>query len=213
MTSKQVNLGRVATNETNPRQISEDRFESLVKSILVLPKMLAIRPVAVDANMVALGGNMRLQALNHIVGLGIGEIENIIFNAQTDKGQEEQKRLVDYWREWQKEPTVTIVDASNLSEAEQKEFIIKDNLGYGKWDWDKLANEWDEELLIDWGFDKSYFSDAPNVDDLFEDMEAGQKDKDMVISVHLTGEDKDHYEDIKAIIEQTLINYSNIKVR
>ena len=38
--------------------------------------------------------------------------------------------------------------------AEQKkEFIIKDNLGYGEWDWEMVANGWDAEQLEDWGLD------------------------------------------------------------
>lgn len=50
-------------------------------------------------------------------------------------------------------------------EAKQKEFIIKDNVGYGEWDWDILANEWEPELLTEWGLDVW----TPNVtDDLNE---------------------------------------------
>lgn len=40
-----------------------------------------------------------------------------------------------------------------LTDAEQREFIIKDNVGYGEWDMDALANEWDTEELVDWGLD------------------------------------------------------------
>lgn len=48
---------------------------------------------------------------------------------------------------------VTIVKASELTEEQQKEFIIKDNVGFGEWDWDVLANEWDAESLEEWGLD------------------------------------------------------------
>lgn len=48
---------------------------------------------------------------------------------------------------------IPIVKASALTEEQQKEFIIKDNVGFGEWDWDILANEWDAELLADWGMD------------------------------------------------------------
>ena len=47
-----------------------------------------------------------------------------------------------------KEAPVQMVD---WTEEQQKEFIIKDNLGYGEWDWDDLANNWDEQELTDWG--------------------------------------------------------------
>lgn len=39
-----------------------------------------------------------------------------------------------------------------LTEEQKEEFIIKDNLGYGDWDWDLLEMNWDFELLDDWGF-------------------------------------------------------------
>lgn len=48
---------------------------------------------------------------------------------------------------------VPIIVASELSEEQQKEFIIKDNVGFGEWDWEQLANEWEIEQLSDWGLD------------------------------------------------------------
>lgn len=48
------------------------------------------------------------------------------------------------------EAQVKVVD---LSEEKQKEFIIKDNLESGEWEWDKLANEWEQEKLEEWGLD------------------------------------------------------------
>ena len=54
-----------------------------------------------------------------------------------------------------KEAPVQMVD---WTEEQQKEFIIKDNLGYGEWDWDDLANNWDEQELTDWGLDIPNFN-------------------------------------------------------
>jgi DNA modification methylase len=48
---------------------------------------------------------------------------------------------------------VPIIMASSLTPEQQKEFIIKDNVGFGEWEWDVLANEWDVEKLTDWGLD------------------------------------------------------------
>lgn len=48
---------------------------------------------------------------------------------------------------------VPIIFADNLTEEQQKEFIIKDNSSFGEWDWDLLANEWETQDLIDWGMD------------------------------------------------------------
>lgn len=52
---------------------------------------------------------------------------------------------------------VYIIKASNLSEAQQAEFIIKDNVGFGEWDWDIIANEYDEHDLRSWGLDLPVF--------------------------------------------------------
>ena len=48
---------------------------------------------------------------------------------------------------------VYIVKAENLTELQKDEFIVKDNVGFGEWDWDMLANEWDTEKLEEWGLD------------------------------------------------------------
>jgi ParB-like chromosome segregation protein Spo0J len=48
---------------------------------------------------------------------------------------------------------VYIIEAKELSPNEQAQFIIKDNIGFGEWDWDLLANDWDNEDLKNWGLD------------------------------------------------------------
>lgn len=65
----------------------------------------------------------------------------------------ERKALLDYWVNWVAKPVVPVVDASTLTPAEQKEFIIKDNGDFGQWDYDALANEWNADDLNDWGVD------------------------------------------------------------
>lgn len=51
---------------------------------------------------------------------------------------------------------VPIIKASDLTDEQQKEFIIKDNVGFGEWDWEMLANEWDVDELDGWGLDVDY---------------------------------------------------------
>ncbi len=53
------------------------------------------------------------------------------------------------------------IDEVDWSEDKQKEFMIKDNSGYGEWDWDILANEWDVDKLNDWGLDLPPMFDDP----------------------------------------------------
>jgi DNA modification methylase len=48
---------------------------------------------------------------------------------------------------------VPIIVAENLTEEQQREFLIKDNVSGGEWDWDILANEWEVEQLEEWGLD------------------------------------------------------------
>lgn len=70
---------------------------------------------------------------------------------------------------------VPIIRASSLTDEQQKEFIIKDNINFGEWDWDMLANEWDTELLNDWGLDVPSFENKD--EDIFD-----EKEPDMSIS-------------------------------
>ena len=46
-----------------------------------------------------------------------------------------------------------VIQADKLTAEQQWEFIVKDNVGFGEWDWDMLANEWDNTNLKDWGLD------------------------------------------------------------
>lgn len=55
-----------------------------------------------------------------------------------------------------------VVKVSGLTDEQKREFIIKDNVPFGEWDWDELANSWDAEKLNDWGLDapdKSWLND------------------------------------------------------
>lgn len=67
---------------------------------------------------------------------------------------------------------VHIIKADQLTEKQQREFIIKDNVGFGEWDWDDLANEWDVDELEDWGLDLP-------VDLKVEELEAEEDDYEM----------------------------------
>ncbi len=110
-------LTEIRPNPDNPRAIRDEKFKKLVNSLRDFPEMAKVRPVVVNTDMVVLGGNMRLRAMQ-------------------EAG-------------W-KEVPVEVVD---WSEEKQREFIIKDNVGFGEWDWDELANTWDAEDLNDWGLE------------------------------------------------------------
>ena len=67
-----------------------------------------------------------------------------------------------------KEAPVEIVD---WDEDKQRQFIIKDNVGFGEWDWEMLANEWDAEQLDDWGLDIPAFDDPKELEAKEDDYE------------------------------------------
>jgi DNA modification methylase len=139
MKTELVSIKLVKSNPNNPRIIKDDKFAKLVASIKEFPKMLEIRPIVVNDDMIVLGGNMRLKACIHA---GLKE--------------------------------VPIIKVTDLTEQEQKQFIIKDNVSGGEWDWNMLANEWDAEELDAWGLDVPDFGkELEAEEDDFETPEGG----------------------------------------
>ena len=171
MKTKEIALSRLVENKENPRTITTEKFQKLVKSLLVFPRMLTLRPIVVDETMTVLGGNMRLKALKHCVTMDEDSIRDILKeDGRFTKG--EISNLMKYWMGWRKNPTATIVDATDLTEEQKKEFVIKDNVGFGDWDTNELANKWDTDQLKDWGISEwqlTGFNDAN--DDVFSDDE------------------------------------------
>jgi ParB-like chromosome segregation protein Spo0J len=78
---------------------------------------------------------------------------------------------------------VPIIFADNLTEEQQKEFIIKDNSSFGEWDWDLLANEWDIDVLNDWGIDVPNFDVEEPID------ETPEKEDKLMINVRCENEE------------------------
>jgi hypothetical protein len=89
-----------------------------------------------------------------------------------------------------KEVEVEVVD---WNEEKQREFVVKDNLGYGEWDFEMLANEWDHESLEDWGLKIPGFESVDNLEDLFD--------------VPLQEEEKDNF---KIVLEYTEEEYQKV---
>lgn len=127
---KEINIKEIKPNPNNPRVLKDDKFKKLVQSLKDFPEMANVRPIVVNTEMIVLGGNMRLRAMQ-------------------EAG-------------WKKAP-VQIVD---WSIEKQNEFIIKDNIGFGEWDWDVLANEWNESELTEWGLDLPIFEAEPSLEEL-----------------------------------------------
>lgn len=80
---------------------------------------------------------------------------------------------------------VEVVKVSGLADELKREFIIKDNVPFGDWDWDELANGWDAEKLNEWGLD---FEPAISVDDFFtEKSKDDPKDTEREITCPVCG--------------------------
>ena len=153
METERVKISQLQVNEQNPRTCTDKQFEKLVRSVITFPKMLEVRPIVVGEGGVALGGNMRLRALQAIATMTDGEIMSHIEQSAKykDRTECEREALLRYWQKWQHDPMVSVVRTDNMTEDERREFIIKDNVGFGAWDWDMLANDWDTDELDDWG--------------------------------------------------------------
>ena len=74
---------------------------------------------------------------------------------------------------------IPIIQASELTEEQQKEFNIKDNVGFGEWDWNDLANNWEVDKLTEWGLDIPDFAVMPSEDELIAD----EKNKPPVMKI------------------------------
>lgn len=80
---------------------------------------------------------------------------------------------------------IPVIIADEWTEEQKNEFLIKDNVGFGEWDWDSLANEWDVEKLDDWGLDIPNFN---NIDysEKNEEIDIDSLDETMTIKLNFT---------------------------
>ena len=151
--TKVLPLSKIKANQQNPRVISESRLKKLINSLLVFPAMLSLRPIVIDDNNIILGGNMRQTALSRISQMTwdevLAQLETLPeYNELPDGGA----AVREYWEAFLNKPQAEVIYASELSESEKQQFIIKDNVSYGDWDYDELEN-WDAAKLSDWGVD------------------------------------------------------------
>ena len=118
------NINDIYPNPANPRTITDEKFEQLVKSIREFPDMSMVRPIVINQDNMIIGGTMRYLAMKQL------------------------------------EFTTVPCEKVDWDEQKQKEFIIKDNVGFGEWDWDIIANEWDVEQVTEWGLDIPNWNNA-----------------------------------------------------
>lgn len=151
--TEKLKISQIKESVNNPREITSEKFMQLVRSILVFPKMQIIRPIVIDGTNEVIGGNMRLRALKKISTMSIEDIKSTLskVNDFKEKAQGEKEAVVKWWNEWIGSPYAFVINASELTENERKQFVIKDNVSSGQWDYEALANKWNTESLNDWG--------------------------------------------------------------
>lgn len=120
----------IKENPNNPRLIKDDKFNKLVESIRTFPEMMEKRPIVCVTDVDG-----------KIYPLG----GNMRFKALKEL---KYKDVPDNW----------IQMADEWTEEQRREFVIKDNVGFGEWNWEELANDWDSEKLEEWGLDVPDFS-------------------------------------------------------
>tara|TARA_R100001163_G_scaffold65778_1_gene64752 strand:- start:156 stop:719 length:564 start_codon:yes stop_codon:yes gene_type:complete len=99
---------------------------------------------------------------------------------------------------------VWIEVAEGLTEEQKKEFIVKDNVAFGEWDWDSLGNEWDNVKLGEWGMDVWQPEEAVDYS-VLDDLDLGsalhEKEKGVKRAIQIEFE-PEHYEEANKLINK-----------
>jgi len=99
---------------------------------------------------------------------------------------------------------IPIIKAENLTEEQQREFIIKDNVGFGEWDWEMITNEWDAEQVAEWGLDVPNFESDVDYSILEDDNELNSQLESMANGVKKAIQiefEAEHYEEAYELVK------------
>lgn len=129
------NIAEIKLNPRNPRVIKDDKFKKLVESLRTFPQMLDKRPLVCVTD----------------------PVDGLIFPLGGNMRLKAAKEL--------KMAKMPVEMADDWTEEQRQEFIIKDNVGFGEWNYEELQAEWDVEQLEEWGLDMPDFS----TDEILED--------------------------------------------
>jgi hypothetical protein len=118
-----MKINNLKLNPQNPRIIKDDKFKKLMQSINDFPEMMEKRPMVCVTD-----DDGKLYPLGG----------NMRLKAIIELGY---KEIPDNW----------IMVADDWSEEQRKEFIIKDNVSFGEWNFEELSLNWNVEQLKNWG--------------------------------------------------------------
>ena len=184
-----MKINQLKSNPNNPRLIKDDKFKKLVTSLSEFPEMMEKRPIVCVTD-------------------DDGKLYPLGGNMRLKALQElKYKEIPDEW----------VMLADEWSEEKRKEFTIKDNVGFGEWDWDALANEWDAADLDEWGVDIPNFEKIDNLKegDVFEDLGVKQsvqvlpKNEYIIITAP---EDSDEWAELKTIFKCETVRSGGCKI-
>ena len=134
-----TNDGQLEGIPSNPRFITQEDFELLKMRILKMPQYLRHNPIKVEEHNVILGGNMRYLALQDLA-------KEKATTRWTDKDGNEHtytftNEIPDEW----------VIQLTDYTTEQKRSIVLLDNSQNGQDDYEKLANEWDESELREWG--------------------------------------------------------------
>jgi hypothetical protein len=169
-----IKLTQIKPNPNNPRLIKDDKFKKLVKSLEEFPEMMEKRPIVC-----------------------VTDVDGKIYPLGGNMRLKAIKEL-----NYKEIPHTWVTMADEWTEEKRREFVVKDNVGFGEWDWDQLA-EWDSEQLEDWGLNVPEF--APDVDySILDDEDVEGQLNDMTNGVKKAIQiefEAEHYEEAYELVK------------
>jgi hypothetical protein len=184
MSAIEINNGQLKGLPKNPRLVKNAKYDKLKESITNYPEMLSWRSLLVCP----------LDNGKYIIVGG-----NMRYRAMKELGHKEA-------------PVFIIPKETPIEKI--KAYTILDNNGFGEWDWDLLANEWDAAQLTSWGVDLPIMESEINMDEFFDSLDnEDEKSKGEKLTITIPDEYADQKDEMKSLIESALSDYSGIKVK
>lgn len=178
------NDGQLEGLPSNPRQITDSKMDLLKQNIQQYPEMLTLRGLLVYP----------LENGKYIIIGG-----NMRYHAMSELG-------------FKTAPCIIIPKETSIEQL--KAYSVIDNNGFGKWDWDMLANEWDAAQLTSWGVDLPIMESEINTDEFFDSLDnEDEKSKGEKLTITIPDEYAGQKDEMKSLIESALSDYSGIKVK
>lgn len=150
---EQIKLSELKNYELNPRDITRAKFMKLIDNLLVFPKMMEVETIKINSENVVLSGNQRLRALTEIANMTMAQIKGRLkrMSTFTEKPGAARDAIVEFWEKWRDNPFAFVIRAEGFDADEEQQFVFLENEHAGTYNWDMVANLYDEQKLQEWG--------------------------------------------------------------